>query len=421
MLWSPWPRLCVLMASPPPRPAAPPRPPWGRRAVTVGFHLSAGTNFLRVIPDGGPAAQSPQNVRRVLFCTGKVYYDLTRERKARNMEADVAITRVEQVSPACRERSGRVEPTETGAGPCGCPPPAATSPFSPRSCRRSPSTSCRRKLRSTPTPSWCGARRSTRTRATTTTSNRACAPPSTAPSPCGKSRAGGRRGAALRSEPSQRPPTAVSLQVCGPGARSRPRHRQQEDAPDGAAAAARHRLQPGRLQGPGLSPPRPPRGRCSMRVALSVCLCLLLASRLRPQLHTLSTPRLASCVPPHRPPSAPWGGGAGTPTLGPRSPIGVGTPHPLPSASPRRGRDPPAGDGIPPTQWGLLSCRDVPPRAPKARGRGGVGGSRLSIRVLPALGCLRRGAGRAAAGGAGSGGTPHHRCAAHVRCQNGRL
>uniref|UniRef100_A0A8B9PI88 2-oxoglutarate dehydrogenase complex component E1 n=1 Tax=Apteryx owenii TaxID=8824 RepID=A0A8B9PI88_APTOW len=58
-----------------------------------------GTNFLRVIPDSGPAAQSPENVKRVLFCTGKVYYDLTRERKAREMEADVAITRVEQLSP----------------------------------------------------------------------------------------------------------------------------------------------------------------------------------------------------------------------------------------------------------------------------------------------------------------------------------
>uniref|UniRef100_A0A8C3VEX0 2-oxoglutarate dehydrogenase complex component E1 n=1 Tax=Catharus ustulatus TaxID=91951 RepID=A0A8C3VEX0_CATUS len=58
-----------------------------------------GTHFLRVIPDSGPAAHNPEQVKRVLFCTGKVYYDLTRERKARQMEADVAITRVEQLSP----------------------------------------------------------------------------------------------------------------------------------------------------------------------------------------------------------------------------------------------------------------------------------------------------------------------------------
>lgn len=57
-----------------------------------------GTNFQRVIPDSGPAAQNPEGVKRLLFCTGKVYYDLTRERSARKMEADVAITRVEQVS-----------------------------------------------------------------------------------------------------------------------------------------------------------------------------------------------------------------------------------------------------------------------------------------------------------------------------------
>ncbi|KAM6040508.1 2-oxoglutarate dehydrogenase complex component E1 isoform 2-T2 [Chlamydotis macqueenii] len=58
-----------------------------------------GTHFLRVIPDSGPAVQNPEQVKRVLLCTGKVYYDLTRERKARQMEAEVAITRVEQLSP----------------------------------------------------------------------------------------------------------------------------------------------------------------------------------------------------------------------------------------------------------------------------------------------------------------------------------
>lgn len=70
----------------------------GARPLTAPSPPSPGTHFLRVIPDAGPAAQSPERVKRVLFCTGKVYYDLTRERKARQLEADVAITRVEQVS-----------------------------------------------------------------------------------------------------------------------------------------------------------------------------------------------------------------------------------------------------------------------------------------------------------------------------------
>lgn len=89
----------------------------------------AGTHFLRVIPDGGPAAQSPEQVKRVLFCTGKVYYDLTRERKARQMEADVAITRVEQVSRV------RVASEPMGLGCCGphdgvlCSPQLSPFPF----------------------------------------------------------------------------------------------------------------------------------------------------------------------------------------------------------------------------------------------------------------------------------------------------
>lgn len=58
-----------------------------------------GTHFYRVISDDGPASKNPENVKRLLLCTGKVYYDLIRERKTRDMETDVAITRVEQLSP----------------------------------------------------------------------------------------------------------------------------------------------------------------------------------------------------------------------------------------------------------------------------------------------------------------------------------
>lgn len=66
--------------------------------------ILTGTHFQRVIPEDGPAAQNPENVKRLLFCTGKVYYDLTRERKARDMVEQVAITRIEQV------RSGGTAP-----------------------------------------------------------------------------------------------------------------------------------------------------------------------------------------------------------------------------------------------------------------------------------------------------------------------
>ncbi|XP_078285167.1 2-oxoglutarate dehydrogenase complex component E1 isoform X6 [Rhinoraja longicauda] len=58
-----------------------------------------GTEFLRGIVEDGVAAQKPEDVKRQLLCTGKVYYELAKERKGRGLEAEVAITRVEQLSP----------------------------------------------------------------------------------------------------------------------------------------------------------------------------------------------------------------------------------------------------------------------------------------------------------------------------------
>lgn len=56
-----------------------------------------GTKFKRLIPDEGPAAQDPARVKRVIFCSGKVYYDLAKERKRQKLETEVAIIRLEQV------------------------------------------------------------------------------------------------------------------------------------------------------------------------------------------------------------------------------------------------------------------------------------------------------------------------------------
>eukprot|EP00066_Takifugu_rubripes_P002275 XP_003964098.1 PREDICTED: 2-oxoglutarate dehydrogenase-like, mitochondrial isoform X1 [Takifugu rubripes] len=61
--------------------------------------LTTGTKFKRLIPDDGPAAQDPARVKRVIFCSGKVYYDLAKERKQQNLEREVAIIRLEQISP----------------------------------------------------------------------------------------------------------------------------------------------------------------------------------------------------------------------------------------------------------------------------------------------------------------------------------
>lgn len=59
----------------------------------------AGTHFKRMIPDDGPATVDPLKVKRVVFCTGKVYYELIRERKSRGLEDAVAVVRIEQVTP----------------------------------------------------------------------------------------------------------------------------------------------------------------------------------------------------------------------------------------------------------------------------------------------------------------------------------
>ena len=57
------------------------------------------THFLRLIPESGPAHDSADHVKKLIFCTGKVYYDLTKERTQKEKVSDIAITRVEQLCP----------------------------------------------------------------------------------------------------------------------------------------------------------------------------------------------------------------------------------------------------------------------------------------------------------------------------------
>ncbi|XP_021107595.1 2-oxoglutarate dehydrogenase-like, mitochondrial isoform X4 [Heterocephalus glaber] len=61
--------------------------------------MVSGTSFQRVIPEDGVAVQAPGQVRRLIFCTGKVYYDLVKERSSQGLEGQVALTRLEQISP----------------------------------------------------------------------------------------------------------------------------------------------------------------------------------------------------------------------------------------------------------------------------------------------------------------------------------
>lgn len=56
-----------------------------------------GTSFQRMYPEAGIAAQNPAGVKKVIFCTGKVYYDLVKEREKMDLEESIAIARIEQV------------------------------------------------------------------------------------------------------------------------------------------------------------------------------------------------------------------------------------------------------------------------------------------------------------------------------------
>jgi len=57
-----------------------------------------GTRFQRVLPDTGEGLVAPDKVRRIVLCTGKVYFDLLAARADKGVD-DVVITRVEQISP----------------------------------------------------------------------------------------------------------------------------------------------------------------------------------------------------------------------------------------------------------------------------------------------------------------------------------
>jgi 2-oxoglutarate dehydrogenase E1 component len=79
------------------------------RTPTSTIEELATGRFQRVLPDD---VTDPARVRRILLCTGKVYFDLARERKERGRD-DVAIVRLEEiypVSPALREALDRYAP-----------------------------------------------------------------------------------------------------------------------------------------------------------------------------------------------------------------------------------------------------------------------------------------------------------------------
>jgi 2-oxoglutarate dehydrogenase E1 component len=66
-------------------------------AVSPLSEMNNGSTFRTVIPEIDPIAP-PEQVRRVVICSGKVYYDLLAQRREQKIN-DVAIIRLEQFYP----------------------------------------------------------------------------------------------------------------------------------------------------------------------------------------------------------------------------------------------------------------------------------------------------------------------------------
>ncbi len=69
------------------------------KAVSTLQDCSRG-RFQRILPD--PLGKPPEQIRRILLCTGKIYYDLA-EYQEQNKRDDIAIIRLEQLYPLRRE------------------------------------------------------------------------------------------------------------------------------------------------------------------------------------------------------------------------------------------------------------------------------------------------------------------------------
>ncbi len=98
-----------------------------KQAVSSLQDMAEGSMFRRVIPEDSPAVLAkPAAVRRLLLCTGKVYYDLLKHREETKAN-DVAIVRIEQVAPfPVSGRQGPAPPPRSAARPSSHLAPHAT-------------------------------------------------------------------------------------------------------------------------------------------------------------------------------------------------------------------------------------------------------------------------------------------------------
>ncbi|KAI6203680.1 hypothetical protein M3Y94_00584500 [Aphelenchoides besseyi] len=56
-------------------------------------------SFERVIREEGKAVENAENVKRLVFCSGKVYYEFLSARKEKGLDDQIALARIEQICP----------------------------------------------------------------------------------------------------------------------------------------------------------------------------------------------------------------------------------------------------------------------------------------------------------------------------------
>ena len=83
-------------------------------AVSPAADFGPGTRFRELIDDPTVGARSNKKVKRVLFCSGKVYFDLA-QHKEKNQRDDVAIVRLEQLFPLPVEQINAILKRYAGA------------------------------------------------------------------------------------------------------------------------------------------------------------------------------------------------------------------------------------------------------------------------------------------------------------------
>lgn len=75
-----------------------------RRCISSLEDMGPGTTFKRLIPEtDSMVSENPDSVKKLVFCSGQIYYELLAEREKREIQ-DVALVRIEQIAPFAFDR-----------------------------------------------------------------------------------------------------------------------------------------------------------------------------------------------------------------------------------------------------------------------------------------------------------------------------